>query len=181
MKIISVNVGTRKKVNWRNKIITTGIFKHPVTHINLGEENVLGDDVIDRKCHGGIEKAVYAYSLDHYEFWQQLYPQLEFNYGMFGENLTISHLYEERIRVGEIFKVGTAKVEATKPREPCYKLGIRFNDSKIIKQFWNSSMCGVYFKIVQAGEVKADDIFIRTVHKPDKPTIAEVYSALKKR
>lgn len=181
MKVISVNLGASKDVKWKNKTVKTGIFKQPVAAITLGEEDVVGDNVIDRKFHGGINKAVYAYGYDHYDYWQKLYPKLEFNYGMFGENLTISHFYEERIRVGEIFRVGTAKIQVTIPREPCYKLGIRFNDSKVIKQFWDSTMCGVYFKVVQIGEVRPGNALVRTVHKPENPTIAEVYKVIKSR
>jgi len=177
MKVISVNLGACKNVKWKNKTVKTGIFKEPVDSIHLGLEEVVADNVVDRKHHGGIEQAVYAYSHDHYDYWQKLYPDLEFNYGIFGENLTISRLYEERIRIGEIFKVGTAKVQVTKPREPCYKLGIRFNNPKVIKQFWNDTKCGVYFKVIQEGEVKAGNIFVRTVHKPENPTIAEVYKS----
>ena len=91
-------------MQWKDKKITTGIFKYPVKNsIDLGKEDVVGDDVVDRKYHGGIDQAVYAYALDHYEYWQNLYPNLEFNHGMFGENLTVEGLIEETIHIGDIF------------------------------------------------------------------------------
>jgi len=145
MKVISVNIGKMKKVQWKNKTYETGIYKFPVKEsIFLGKEDVVGDAVIDRNYHGGFDKAVYAYSEDHYIFWKKLYPDLEFNYGMFGENLTISNLLEEEICVGSIYQLGGAKIQVTKPRQPCVKLGIRFQDAKVIKQFWNSTKSGIW-------------------------------------
>ncbi|MCF6214327.1 MAG: MOSC domain-containing protein [Flavobacteriaceae bacterium] len=180
MKIISVNIGAPKTLKWKHKTVTTGIFKKPVPDpITLGLEDVVGDTVVDRKHHGGVDKAVYAYALNHYKHWQELYPDLDFNFGMFGENLTVSNLIETAIHIGDVFKVGTAKIEVTKPREPCYKLGIRFGDAKVVKQFWTDTKCGVYFKVLEIGEVKAGDDFMRIIHKPENPTIAAVYEGKK--
>ena len=88
MKVISVNIGEKRTVTWKYKTYETGMFKYPVEDaIFLGEEDVINDHVIDRRFHGGIDKAVYAYGENHYGFWKELYPDLEFSYGMFGENL----------------------------------------------------------------------------------------------
>jgi MOSC domain-containing protein YiiM len=177
MKVISVNIGVPKTVAWRHKTVTTGIFKKPVSKpIFLGLEDVVGDNVIDRKFHGGVNKALYAYGFNHYAHWQALYPNLEFTYGMFGENLTVAILDETQIHLGDVFKLGTATIAVAGPREPCYKLGIRFNDSKIIKQFWNSTKCGVYFKVLQEGKVAANDIFIPVEKHPENLSIAAVYN-----
>ncbi len=176
MKVISVNIGERKTIQWRKKTIETGIFKAPVNEpIFLDIEDVQNDAVVDRKHHGGIDQAVYAYSEDHYEYWKKLYPDLEWNYGMFGENLTISDLDETKIRVGSIYQLGEAKIEVTKPRAPCYKLGVRFNDPKIIKLFWNSTKSGIYFKILKTGFVAKNDELILIEEAIHSPTIAEVY------
>ncbi|MFD1315334.1 MOSC domain-containing protein [Namhaeicola litoreus] len=176
MKVISVNLGKRKTVTWKHKTYETGIYKYPVNEpIFLGETDVERDDVIDRKYHGGIEQAVYAYGENHYDFWKNLYPQLEFNFGIFGENLTVKELWEENIFVGDVYKLGETILEVTKPREPCVKLGIRFNDANVIKQFWETTKSGVYFKVLKTGHVKCDDEFI--LHKISKntPSIAEVF------
>lgn len=180
MKIISVNLGERKTVVWRKKEIETGIFKYPVdTPIFLGKEDVENDAVVDRKYHGGIDQAVYGYSQKHYAYFKELHPNLEWNYGMFAENITFSNLNEEGITVGSIYQLGEAKIEVTKPREPCFKLGMRFNNPKIIKQFWNSSMCGIYFKVLQTGFVKVGDELILLEKPMNTPTIAEVYESKK--
>ncbi|WP_372765926.1 MOSC domain-containing protein [Lutibacter sp.] len=180
MKVISVNVGERKVLNYKGKIVETGIFKFPVNHpIFLGKEDVENDAVIDRKYHGGIEQAVYGYSQSHYAFWKELYPNLDWNYGMLGENLTISNLEETEILVGNTYKLGEALLEVTKPRTPCFKLGIRFGTQEILKQFWNSTKSGIYFKVLQTGNVKVGDELILVNQSENSPTIAEVYDSKK--
>jgi MOSC domain-containing protein YiiM len=180
MKVISVNIGERKVLNYKGKIVETGIFKYPVNQpIFLGTEDVENDAVIDRKYHGGIEKAVYGYSQNHYAYWKGLYPNLDWNYGMFGENLTISDLEESEIFVGNTYKLGDALLKVTSPREPCYKLGIRFETQEILKQFWNSTKSGIYFKVLQTGNVAVDDELILINKAENSPTIAEVYETKK--
>jgi MOSC domain-containing protein YiiM len=181
MKIVSTNIGERKEIDWKGEVITTGIFKYTVHKpIFLDREDVKGDAICDRENHGGILQAIYGYSLKHYQHWQKLYPNLEFENGMFGENLTIDDLEETKIHQGDTFKVGDAILEATLQRDPCIKLGIRFNDMKILKQFWNSTLCGVYFKVIQTGFVKAGDAFTQIKSCPENPTIADLYVAKRK-
>jgi MOSC domain-containing protein YiiM len=176
MKIIATNIGDRKTVTYKNKTVETGIFKYPVDKpIFLDTEDVRGDTICNRENHGGINQAIYAYSLKHYEFWKPQYPNLDFEFGIFGENLTIDDIDERNIHVGDVFKVGDAILEATLQRNPCYKLGIRFDNMKIVKQFWNTTMCGVYFKVLQTGFVKVDDEFEQIKSCLDNPTIADLY------
>lgn len=180
MKVVSTNIGKRETHQWKGKIAETGIFKHPTTEpIFLGVEDVENDAIIDRKYHGGIEQAVYAYSANHYEYWKKLYPHLNFNFGMFGENLTITNLDETNICVGDVYQLGDALVEVTKPREPCFKLIFRFQDEAIVKQFWDTTYSGVYFKVLQTGSVKTDDTMKLVKKTSDSPTIADVYISLR--
>jgi len=177
MKVIATNLGSRKKVNWKGRLIETGIFKSPVSSILLDREMVEKDQVIDRSCHAGTNKAVYVYSTDHYPYWKERFPDLQWNYGMFGENLSIEGLDEKNIHIGNRYRVGGAIIEATESRDPCVKLGMRFEDAKIIKQFWNTTKCGVYFKVIQPGEVKSGDFLILLEEKSTNPSIAEVYKS----
>jgi MOSC domain-containing protein YiiM len=180
MKVLSVNIGERKKVIWRKKEIETGIYKFPVDEsIFLGKEIVEGDTIVDLKHHGGIEQAVYGYSEKHYGYFKNLHPDLDWNYGMFGENITFSELNEEEIIVGSIYQLGECKLEVTKPRQPCYKLGIRFNDPSIIKQFWGTTMSGIYFKILETGFVKKGDELILIEKPKETLTIAQLYELKK--
>jgi len=180
MKVVSVNIGKKKSINYKGKTIETGIFKLPVNDaIVLGLEDVENDAVIDRKYHGGVDQAVYAYSENHYDYWKELYPDLDWNYGMFGENLTISNLEETEIHVGDTYKLGEVIIEVTKPREPCMKLGLVFGTQKILKQFWNSTKSGIYFKVLEMGKVTVKDKMVLLKKNEDAPTIADVYKAKK--
>jgi len=178
VKIVSANIGERIEIDWKGEKFTTGIFKYTVDKpIFLDTEDVKGDAICDRENHGGILQAIYGYSLKHYEYWKPFYPDLDFKMGIFGENLTVDDLEETKIHQGDTFKVGETILEATVQRNPCLKLGIRFNDMKILKQFWNSTFCGVYFKVLQTGFVKAGDEFIQIKSCPNNPTIADLYAA----
>jgi len=178
MKVVSVNIGELTTVQWRNKTIQTGIFKYPVNRpIFLDLENVRGDTIENRVHHGGVDQAVYIYGEQHYQYWKELYPNQDWMYGMFGENLTITDFDEKKIHVGSIYQLGEAKIKVTKPRQPCKKLGMRFNDHKIIKDFWNSTKSGIYFKILEAGNVEVGDELRLLDNQIDNLTIAEVYSA----
>ena len=179
MKIIATNLGEKKEIDWKGKKVVTGIFKFPVDiPIFLDKEHVKEDSICDRKHHGGIDQAVYGYSEKHYEYWKKLYPTLDWQFGMFGENLTIDDLDETKIHQGDSFKIGDVILEATKPREPCMKLGVRFNNMNIVKQFWNTRMSGVYFKVLQTGFVTSGDEFIQIKSCPKNPTIADLYVVL---
>tara|TARA_R110001583_G_scaffold27778_1_gene99007 strand:+ start:38633 stop:39178 length:546 start_codon:yes stop_codon:yes gene_type:complete len=180
MKVISVNIGEKKEINYKGKLIETGIFKFPVNYpIFLGEEDVENDAVVDRRYHGGIDQAVYAYSENHYAYWRELYPNLAWHFGMFGENLTISNLEETEIHVGNVYKLGEVILEVTKPREPCMKLGLVFETQKILKQFWNSTKSGIYFKVLHTGNVAVNDELILINKTENSTTISEVYETKK--
>ncbi len=159
MRIVSTNIGEPRIISHRGKEVKTGLFKFPVNEsIFLGKEDVAKDHVIDRKHHGGADKACYLYSSDHYEYWKTIYPELDFTWGMFGENLTVEGLHEAEINIGDIFRIGETVVQATQPRQPCFKLESRFNDPMIIRKFVDSGFSGVYVRVLQNGFVKAGDL-----------------------
>jgi MOSC domain-containing protein YiiM len=156
MRIISTNIGEPRTFQHNGKQHETGIFKFPVEDgIFLGKEDVTDDHVIDRRYHGGVDKACYLYSADHYPYWQELYPDLEMPWGMFGENLTVEGLQEAQINIGDVFKIGDAVVQATQPRQPCYKLEFRFHDKTIVRKFVDSGFSGVYVRVLKSGKVSA--------------------------
>src|SRR6185437_1093443 len=139
MKIISVNVSLPKKVTYGNDIVTTGIFKLPIVGpIKLEKLNLEGDKQADLTVHGGINKAIYAYPKEYYNYWQNKLLRTDLSWGMFGENFTTEGLFEDDVNVGDIFNIGTCEIMATQPRIPCYKLGIKFGNMGIIKEFLNS-------------------------------------------
>ncbi|WP_340115004.1 MOSC domain-containing protein [Maribellus mangrovi] len=175
MKIISTNIGEPRILRHRGKDVKTGIFKFPVEEgIFLGQENVVNDHVIDRRYHGGTDKACYLYSADHYQYWQNLYPDLEMPFGMFGENLTVEGLQEAQINIGDMFKIGDAVVQATQPRQPCYKLEFRFHDKAIVRKFVDSGFSGVYVRVLKSGKVRVGQK-MELNGRNDSPSIQEVY------
>lgn len=100
MQITSTNIAKPTTIEWNGKKQTTGMYKNPIdAGIYLEKEDVKGDEVSDRKHHGGIFKACYLFSEDHYDYWKNLYPNIDFNYGIFGENLTVKGLDETKIRL----------------------------------------------------------------------------------
>lgn len=158
MKVLSVNVGLPKNVLFNGQIITTAIFKDPVNGpIILRKLNLDGDKQADLTVHGGIDKAVYSYPEEHYCYWRKQFPNMDLEWGMFGENFTTEGLLEDAVNVGDQFQIGSAKLVATQPRMPCYKLGVRFGRMDVIRKFMTSGRPGIYFKVLTEGEIKIDD------------------------
>ena len=179
MRVIATNTGKPTIINWRGKEVTTGIFKYPTNEpIHLGKEDVVNDAVIDRKHHGGIDKACYLFSADTYSYWKELYPDLDWNWGMFGENITIEGFDEKEINIGDILKIGSATVQVTKPRQPCFKLGIRFNNQKILKDFIQYAHPGTYIKVITEGEISKNDEVTIVEKKPENLTVQDAFKAV---
>ena len=158
MKLISVNVGLPRVVMSNGDPVSTGIFKEPVAgRLALRTLNLDGDRQADLSVHGGPSKAVYVYPSEHYAYWKQELPQMKLAWGMFGENFTTAGLFESELNIGDKFRVGSAVVMVTEPRMPCYKLGIKFGRSDIVKRFLASERTGFYFAVLQEGEVGVGD------------------------
>jgi MOSC domain-containing protein YiiM len=157
-KVISLNVGLPRTVTFHRQTVTTGIFKEPVTgRIKLRRLNLDGDKQADLTVHGGPDKAVYAYPSEHYDYWKKRLPNVKLPWGMFGENLTTEGLLEDHVHIGDVFRVGSSEVVSTQPRMPCYKLGVKFGRMDIVRQFMNSKLTGIYFRVLKEGEVGAGD------------------------
>ncbi|HJP92176.1 MAG TPA: MOSC domain-containing protein [Pyrinomonadaceae bacterium] len=160
MKIISLNVGLPRLVLRDGEPVSTGIFKEPVAgRVRLRTLNLDGDRQADLSVHGGPYKAVYLYPSEHYEFWKRELPDMDLPWGVFGENLTTTGLFETETHIGDQFRIGSAEVMVTQPRMPCYKLGIRFGRTDIIKRFLVSERSGFYLSVLKEGEVGAGDEF----------------------
>ena len=158
MKLISVNVGLPRVVMSNGDPVSTGIFKEPVAgRVVLRTLNLDGDRQADLSVHGGPSKAVYAYPSEHYDYWKHELPEMKLPWGMFGENFTSAGLFESELSIGDKFRVGSAVVMVTEPRMPCYKLGIKFGRSDIVKRFLASERTGFYFAVLQEGEVGVGD------------------------
>ena len=159
MNIHSLNVSLPRTIRWRGEEVSTAIFKAPVSGpLRLSMENIEGDRQADLSVHGGSDKALYAYAIEHYDFWRKDLSRDDLAWGMFGENLTVEGgLFEDAIFVGDSFTLGTAKIVAVQPRIPCYKLGIRFGTQRFVKKFALARRYGVYFRVEREGVVAVND------------------------
>jgi MOSC domain-containing protein YiiM len=175
MKIISVNVGRPRIVISNGQPVSTGIFKTPVEgRVMLRELNLDGDRQADLNVHGGPTKAVYAYPAEHYDYWRAELPGTELPWGMFGENFTTEGLEESKVNIGDNFRIGAAEVTVTEPRMPCYKLGIKFGRTDIIRRFLTSGRTGFYFSVQREGEVEAGDSIERIKRDENDVTVADI-------
>ncbi|HEY0543817.1 MAG TPA: MOSC domain-containing protein [Pyrinomonadaceae bacterium] len=175
MKIISINVARPRLVMSHGEAVSTGIFKEPVAgRVMLRTLNLDGDRQADLSVHGGLTKAVYAYPSEHYDFWRGELPEMTLPWGMFGENSTTEGLDESTVNIGDRFRIGEAEVMVTEPRLPCFKLGIKFGRSDIIKRFLQSRRTGFYFSVHKEGEVGAGDAIELIERNEHNITIADI-------
>jgi MOSC domain-containing protein YiiM len=158
MRVLSVNVGLPREVEWRNEPVTTAIHKAPISGpVQVRRLNLDGDRQADLSVHGGPDKAVYVYPSEHYPFWKEELPGVALPWGAFGENLTVEGMDETAIRVGDVLRVGTAEFMVTQPRLPCYKLNTRFQRPDMVKRFLRSGRTGFYLAVIKEGELAAGD------------------------
>jgi len=138
--------------------VRTSIFKTPVSGARkVSFTNIEGDEQSDLNVHGGVNKAVYAYDLSHYDHWKKILQRDDWQYGMFGENLTTSGLVDNEVKIGAIYQVGTAKFQVIQPRFPCFKLNIRFALQDMIERFMEQKRNGIYFKVIEEGVIHVND------------------------
>ena len=175
MKLISINVGRPRIVLWKGTQVSTAIFKSPVEGaIDVKQLNLCGDRQADLSVHGGPYKAVYAYPSEHYPYWRQQLPNPDLAWGAFGENLTTEGLFEDSLYIGDQLRVGTALLQVTQPRIPCYKITIRFDRDDMIKRFIKSNTSGFYFSVIEEGQLAAGDKIEIAHRDPAKVSVADI-------
>jgi MOSC domain-containing protein YiiM len=175
MKILSVNVGLPRQIVSGDKSVMTGIYKSAVhQRIKVGTLNLEGDRQADLSVHGGPNKAVYAYPSEHYDYWRHEFPGIAVPWGMFGENLTLEGLLEDDVHVGDRLQIGTAVLMVTQPRQPCYKLGIKFHCDDMPERFLASRRTGFYFGVLKEGELGEGDAITPVHQDTNKISIADL-------
>lgn len=173
--IVSVNVGRPRLVEWAGREVRTGIFKQPVTgRVAVGRVQVDGDGQADLVNHGGELMAVYAYPSEHYPFWRAELGALPDGWGVFGENLSLSGLLEDEVRVGDRLRAGSVVLRVTEPRYPCFKLGLRLGRRDAAARFLAANRTGFYLAVEQEGELGAGDPVELLARDGDGITIAEL-------
>jgi MOSC domain-containing protein YiiM len=175
VKLISVNTGLPRDVDWHGRVVRTSIWKSPVGGpVRAARLNLEGDQQSDLSVHGGPDKAVYVYPSEHYEYWREELPGMELPWGAFGENFTTEGLLEPDVRIGDRFRIGSAAFIATQPRMPCFKLGIRFGSDQMLKRFLQSGRTGFYFAVLREGAVAAGDPITSTERDDHGVSVSDI-------
>jgi len=179
MKIISTNIAKPQFVTINGDQQRTGIYKKPTNQaIYLDKEEVQGDEISNRQVHGGEFKSCYLFSADHYPYWKNLYPHLNWDYGMLGENLTVEGLDETQLYVGDIYKVGSTLIQITQPREPCTTFAAKMGTADIMHQFIEHGRPGTYVRLLEPGHVNVGDTIELVEKATNSISIADFFKLL---
>jgi MOSC domain-containing protein YiiM len=175
-RIVSVNLGEPRQVRWKRRLVTTSIFKRPVegpTRVTF--LTLEGDHQSDQRYHGGEKQAVYVYPSEHYGAWRARLGLDDLPWGSMGENITSQGHLEADVRRNDVFDVGSARLQVTKPREPCFKLNLRFDRDDVLGLFLAAREPGFYCRVLKEGVIRAGDAMERTLSNPQEPTLVEIF------
>jgi ferredoxin-NADP reductase/MOSC domain-containing protein YiiM/ferredoxin len=178
-RLLSANVGLPRDIMWKGRTVHTGIWKNPVTgRCRVGRLNLDGDGQGDLAGHGGEHRAVFAYQIESYRYWQGHLKRSDFVYGQFGENFTTEGLADDAVCIGDRFQIGTALFEVTQPRVTCFRVGIRMNEPRMASLLTSSGRPGFYFRVLHEGEVGAGDEIVKVGEAGESMTVAEINALL---
>jgi MOSC domain-containing protein YiiM/ferredoxin-NADP reductase/ferredoxin len=178
-KLVSVNVGLPKDVQWRGQRVFTGIWKQAVDGVQTVRRlNIDGDGQGDLAGHGGEHRALLVYQTSAYDFWARALQRTDFAPGQFGENFTVEGLPDDEVRIGDRFRIGSAVFEISQPRVTCYRVGIRMNDAQMPARLVAEGRPGFYFRVLEEGDVRAGDAIELIYRNGDSPTVAQVDALL---
>ncbi|MFC4777036.1 MOSC domain-containing protein [Paenibacillus sp. GCM10023252] len=172
-KVLSINIGRKAPVTYQNKQLLTGIYKQPTEgSINLTLLNFDGDEQADLQYHGGRDKAVCVYPSEHYAHWSEVIGA-ELTPGAFGENITTQHLLEPHVYIGDIYRLGSALVQVSQPRQPCFKLSVKWGQPKLPLYVQTTGYTGYYFRVLQEGSAAQGDELHLQERVPNSLSIQE--------
>jgi len=178
-RLLSVNVGLPRDIEWKGRIVHTGIWKDAVSsRCRVGKLNLDGDGQGDLAGHGGEQRAVFVYQIESYRYWQEQLERAEFVHGQFGENFTIEGLPDDEVCIGDRFQIGSAQFEVTQPRVTCYRVGIRMNEPRMPALLTSSGRPGFYLRVLREGEVGSGDEIVKVGEAKDRMTVAEINALL---
>jgi len=178
-RLLSVNVGLPRDVTWRGKTVHTAIWKEPVQERRMVRRlNIDGDRQGDLQGHGGEQRAVFVYQIESYRYWQDRLGRSDFTYGQFGENFTVEGMSDDKVCIGDRYRIGQALFEVTQPRVTCYRVGMRMNESRMPALLTSSGKPGFYFRVLREGEVQAGDEIVKVADGPERMTVAEINALL---
>lgn len=175
MKVVSTNISEKRIITIGDEQVETGMYKTPVESIYLTKNGVESDSVVDGRYHGGEDMACYLYGRNNYAYFQNLYPDVDWGPGMFGENIEIDILDDSTLNIGDIYKLGEAEVQISQPRLPCSKFGYRLGSVSAIKAFAKVPFPGAYVRVLKEGMVKAGDTMVLVKEQPEKLRLVDLY------
>ena len=171
-RLLSVNVGLPRDIEWRGKTVHTGIWKQPVQgRRRVRRLNVEGDGQGDLGGHGGEQRAVFVYQIESYRYWEERLGRRDFSHGQFGENFTIEGLPDDEVCIGDRYRIGSALFEVTQPRTTCYRIGIRLDEPQMAALLTSSGRPGFYLRVLEEGEVGAGDLILPIARGPERMTV----------
>lgn len=175
MKVVSINAAVKRQIEFNGEQVPTGIFKEPLEGpVVISESGIHDDAIVDKSVHGGPDQALYLYHLEDYEWWSESLGKTV-SAGAFGENLTVSGLSGRDWVIGDRLRINEVLLEVTAPRVPCFKLGVKMGDPKIVKQFVKARRPGTYVRVLQGGTMQAGDTIILEQTRSDYATVTEVF------
>jgi ferredoxin-NADP reductase/MOSC domain-containing protein YiiM len=178
-RLLSVNVGLPRDIEWKGRTVHTAIWKDPVRgRCRVGRLNLDGDGQGDLAGHGGEQRAVFVYQIESYRYWQEQLKRSDFVHGQFGENFTIEGLPDDVVCIGDRYQIGSALFEVTQPRVTCYRVGIRMNEPRMPALLTSSGRPGFYLRVLQEGEVGPGDEIVKTGERKERMTVAEINALL---
>src|SRR5690348_9521633 len=178
-RLLSVNVGRPRDIEWKGRTVHTGIWKDPVRgRCRVGRLNLEGDGQGDLAGHGGAQRAVFVYQIESYRHWEEQLKRTDFVPGQFGENFTIEGLPDAVVCIGDRYRIGSTLLEVTQPRVTCYRVGIRMNEPQMPALLTSSGRPGFYLRVLQEGEVGADDEIVKLGEASEQMTVAEINALL---
>ncbi|MBO0718179.1 MAG: MOSC domain-containing protein, partial [Rhizobiales bacterium] len=178
-RLLSVNVGLPRDIEWQGKTVHTAVWKTPVQGRRMVRRlNIDGDGQGDLAGHGGEHRAVFVYQIESYRFWQNQLGRNDFTYGQFGENFTVEGLADTEVCIGDHYRIGDALFEVTQPRVTCYRVGIRMNEPQMAALLVSHGRPGFYFRVLEEGEVGAGDEIVKVKEGPERVTVAEINALL---
>ena len=178
MRLLAISLSDIKRLKYQGREEPTGICKEAVGHpVYATTEGLQGDAQADRKNHGGADKAVYAYAVENYRFWERELGK-SLPYGQFGENLALSGLTDDVVHIGDTFRIGPVELQVTQPRVPCFKLGMRMEDKDFVGRFHYSGRVGFYLRVLKEGMLSVGDSVERMQTDPNRLTIRDAMLAL---
>jgi MOSC domain-containing protein YiiM/ferredoxin-NADP reductase/ferredoxin len=178
-RLLSVNVGLPRDIEWKGRTVRTAIWKNPVHGpCRVGRLNLEGDGQADLGGHGGEQRAAFVYQSESYRYWQEQLNRANFVHGQFGENLTIEGLPDDAVCIGDRFQIGSVLFEVTQPRVTCYRVGIRTNEPRMPALLTSSGRPGFYFRVLREGVVGAGDEIVKVGEANERMTVAEINELL---